>query len=336
SGIRVWTIGKFRSKPIPRRIMYFDPPARILFIASALFFNLPAVALSQTPAPDVKPGASSISGRVTIGANPAVKKRVAVREIKVNYGNSGPFLQGDESRSGKVFISVTDADGKYRVTGLPAGNYMVSVEILRSYVPVSKSGQKSKQIHLGEEEERADIDFALVRGGAITGRVTDPDGKPIIGGFVGVTQADETGRSFNPGGSGETDDRGVYRIYGLPAGRYRVSASAPGKSARKYAVTYHPDVTDQKQAVVIEVKEGSEASASDITLNNKKKEGSYVAGRVIDSETGEPVSQATIYCYGLGPTRDRFHQEPVDSQGSFRLTGLAPGQYVLLVRPGYP
>jgi protocatechuate 3,4-dioxygenase beta subunit len=234
-----------------------------------------------------------------------------------------------------VFIAVTDADGKYRVTGLSEGKYTVSVEILRVYAPAGQSGQKSKHIHLREDDEKANVDFALVRGGVITGRVTDPDGKPIIGGFISVTQADETGTGFNPGGPIETDDRGVYRIYGLPSGRYRVSVGAPGKSAQKYTVTYHPDVTDQKQAAVIEVKEGSEAGDIDIRLKNKKKEGYEVAGRVIDSETGAPVSQAEIYCYGAGPARERFQLGSVDSQGGFRLTDLAPGQYVLLVRPRY-
>lgn len=213
--------------------MYFYLSARIFVIASALFF-LHAVSLSQTPASTVKPGVSSISGRVTIGPNPAVKKRVVVREIKRNYGYSGSYLHGDESRSGKVFIAVTDSDGKYRVAGLPAGDYMVSVDILRSYAPANQPGQKSKQVHVEEEEERANIDFALVRGGVITGRVTDADGKPIIGGFVNVAQADETGSDFYPQGSCETDDRGIYRIYGLPTGRYCVRAGAPGKSAAKY------------------------------------------------------------------------------------------------------
>jgi hypothetical protein len=310
--------------------MYFDFTARIFLIASALFFNLPAIAHSQTPASNAKPGGSSISGRVTIGANPAVKKRVAVREIKTNYGDSGPYLLGDESRSGKVYIAVTDADGKYRATGLPAGEYMVSVEILRSYAQAGQSGQKSKQIILGEEEERSNIDFALVRGGVITGRVTDPDGKPIIGGNVYISQVDGTVRDFTAGGrSYETDDRGIYRIYGLPAGRYRVNASAPGKSGQKYAVTYHPEATDQMQAAVIEVKEGSEAGDIDIRLSIRKKDGFDITGRVIASETGEPVSQGTIYCRGLGPARGLFRPALVDSEGGFRITGLTSGQYVL-------
>ncbi|HEU0183682.1 MAG TPA: carboxypeptidase-like regulatory domain-containing protein [Blastocatellia bacterium] len=315
--------------------MYFKLHARIFFNASALFF-LYAVALSHPPPTDVKPGASSISGRVTIGGSPAVKKRVAVREIKMNFGASGPFLRGDESREGKLYIAVTDSDGKYRVTGLPAGDYMVSVEILGSYAAVGQSGQRSKQIHLEEEDERSNIDFALVRGGVITGRVTDPDGKPVIGGYVSIVQADETGRSFNAGGrSHRTDDRGIYRIYGLPAGRYSVSASAPGRSEQKYAVTYHPDVTDKKQAAVIEVKEGSEAGDIDIKLNTKKKEGYDIAGRVIDSETGEPAPQSLVHCRGLGERRGHGGWAPVDSLGGFRVTGLEPGQYMLFVRSGH-
>jgi protocatechuate 3,4-dioxygenase beta subunit len=315
--------------------VYFYLSARIFFIASALFI-LHAVARSQTHAPAPAPHSSSISGRVTIGANPAVNKRVAIREIKMNVGVSSSYLQGDESREGKAYIAVTDADGKYRVTGLHAGAYMVSVDILRSYAQASRSGRRSKQVHLDEEDERSNVDFELVRGGVITGRVTDPDGRPIIAGYVNINQADEAISDFTAGGrSYETDDRGIYRIYGLPAGRYRVSAGAPGKSWQKYAVSYHPGVTDQKQAAVIEVKEGSEAVDIDIRLSVKKKEGYDITGRVIASETGKPVTQGTIYCHGLGPARGQFRYESVDSQGDFRLTGLTPGQYALRVGPGY-
>jgi hypothetical protein len=315
--------------------MYFTRITRIIFIHLLLSINLHAVALSQTPASNAKPGASSISGRITIGGKPAVKKRVVVREIKTNYGNSGVYLRGDESREGKLYIGLTDAEGKYRVTGLPAGDYMVSVQILRSYAPAGQSGKKERQIHLGDDEERANIDFTMVKGGVITGRVTDSNGKPIIRGFVSVNQADWTGLGIHQLGYRETDDRGVYRIYGLPAGRYRVTAAAPGKSAQEYATTYYPDVTDEKQSAVIEVNEGSEVGNIDIKLSIRKKEGYEVVGRVIDAETGEPILHAIVNCSGIGETRDRFHRASIDVEGNFRLPGLTVGHYSLLAIPAY-
>jgi protocatechuate 3,4-dioxygenase beta subunit len=318
-------IDDFRTQPILRFIMYLVLTARIFFIVLALFFNLAAIAFSQIPPIDLKTGTSSIGGRVTIGGDPAVNKRVVVKEIKMRYPNSGIDLQGD------VFIGVTDADGMYRVTGLHTGDYQVSVKLLGAYVPSVQSGQQSKQIHLDDDEDRANLDFSLVRGGVITGRVIDPDGKPIIAGFVSVNH-DE---GQNQAGRCETDDRGVYRIYGLPAGRYRVSAKALGKSEQKYATTYHPDVTDEKQSTVIEVKEGSEVEAIDIRLNNLKNEGYVVTGRVIDSESGEPVSDAIIYCTGIGQTRIRSQAASADPEGKFRLTGLTAGRYALIASPSY-
>src|SRR5262249_4777217 len=90
----------------------------------------------------------------------------------------------------------------------------------------------------------------------------------------------------------ETDDRGVYRIYGLPPGRYLVSAGAadrPGVSRRvRYPLTYYPDVPEQEQAKPVEVQTDFSADDIDIHLGPPLK--TYaVVGRVVDADTGQPA-----------------------------------------------
>src|SRR5262249_49656454 len=149
------------------------------------------------------------------------------------------------------------------------------------------------------------IDFALVRGSVITGRLTSADGRPIIGARVLASPADESvSRNTLYYQAGMTDDRGVYRIYGLPAGRYRVSADGSElgpngeswrNSGKRFGRTYHPNVTDETRATVVEVKEGSEATGIDINLGEKRA--MYeVTGRVIDVETGRPLSGEMVHC----------------------------------------
>jgi len=81
--------------------------------------------------------------------------------------------------------------------------------------------EPGQTVNVAEKESITKIDFALVRGGVITGRVTDLEGRPIIGEKVNVvakSAARDSGpnpMAFLPTRKNQTDDRGVYRIYGL-------------------------------------------------------------------------------------------------------------------------
>ena len=101
----------------------------------------------------------------------------------------------------------------------------------------------------------------------------------------------------------ETDDRGIYRVFGLPKGRYIVSSGGENDGLRgaidgKYTqVTYHPDVIKQEEATVIEVAEGGETTGIDIKLRNPVSVETFaVTGRVIDSETGKPIPRVYVNC----------------------------------------
>src|SRR5206468_2659814 len=114
------------------------------------------------------------------------------------------------------------------------------------------------------------LDFSLTRGGVITGKVMDANGKPLIEQQLNVWKLEKDGRKSNwyaANGSFSmmTDDRGIYRIYGLPVDRYIISAgAAPGEMGPptrgiNYKRTYYPDTTEESQAKQIEVTPGSEA-----------------------------------------------------------------------------
>jgi hypothetical protein len=67
-----------------------------------------------------------------------------------------------------------------------------------------------------------------------------------------------------------TDDRGIYRIYGVAPGRYRVSAGVSDddtypsiRTGRvSYRRTYYPDAPDAADAKIVEVTAGGEAPGS--------------------------------------------------------------------------
>src|SRR5207253_4388149 len=126
----------------------------------------------------------------------------------------------------------------------------------------------------------------------------------------------------------QTDDRGVYRIYGLPAGRYKASVGAdsgqgtvsPGGRGY-YPRTFYPDVNESARATVVDLGEGSEVSNVDIQVGRRADTYS-VTGRVVDSETGLPIAGARV---GYGPAsqnQERFNAYysgiPVGSRGEYR------------------
>jgi hypothetical protein len=144
------------------------------------------------------------------------------------------------------------------------------------------SGARGKMLMLAEGEDVQGIDFSLVRGGVIAGKVTDADGRPVIEERLTIVPEGQDNR--NPrmsapvfAGGFQTDDRGVYRIYGTPAGRYKIFVGAadheysPGVRFGRiaYRRTFYPDAAEAEDAKVIEVSEGSEATNIDIRAPSK-------------------------------------------------------------------
>jgi hypothetical protein len=306
-------------------------------------------ASAQAQQRDNRPRTASIGGRVSLGSAPAANALVMVVEVDPRSRGEWPSGSTVQSQQ-RAFIKVrTDGDGRYRVTGLTEGAYMIRAHSKAYVRPADSSNFDTfKSITLDEGESRDDVDIALVRGGVITGRVTDVEGRPFIGGYLQLSPLDENGRpkegfDSNDDLRGYADDRGVYRIYGLPAGRYILSAGDRGGysfASRKYIQTFYPNATDQSQAKIIEVKEGAEVTGIDIQLVVGKN--TYEAiGRVVDAETGQPMPQTSLMCIEApdkeNEGRRYGRQATTDDEGRFKVTGLTPGRYELYLEvQGFP
>ncbi|HEU0180386.1 MAG TPA: carboxypeptidase regulatory-like domain-containing protein [Blastocatellia bacterium] len=317
-----------------------------IFLSTALLLVFD-IANAQTSQVDNRPRTASISGRVTIAGKAAANVKVTVTEVKERptIGNQDFSIGLPGSGAGEDHVVLTDAEGRYRVTNLPEGKYEARA-LLGSYVREKPSSNASlkESFSLDEGASRENVDFALVRGGVITGRVTDADGRPLIARGVILQVVDEEGRKHDARGLPnlmttfemfQTDDRGVYRIFGLRAGRYLVSAG--GESDIFYSRAWHPDASDESQAKIIEVAAGGESAGADIRLGAAKK--TYEAlGRVVDDETGKPIAGAGVSCIKVkgvneGAAIDGAEfsgfggNSRTDEQGNFRLSGLTSGQY---------
>ncbi|HUC20747.1 MAG TPA: carboxypeptidase regulatory-like domain-containing protein, partial [Candidatus Polarisedimenticolaceae bacterium] len=239
--------------------------------------------------------------------------------------------------------AVTDEQGKFRLTGVPAGVFTLTVAAAAYVFPNSgRSTSPGKTVILQEGEEVNDVDLALTRGGIITGRVLDANGQPVIGERVSVQVLDEKNRKRTvvlPHQAGETDDRGIYRLYGLPAGRYLVSIgrrpmpdsikAGPGGTA---PVTYYPGVVDEAKATPVSIQTNDEVENIDIKLG-RATDTYRVSGRVVDAETGRPVPN--INCgYTELTARPLPGLSPAcqtNADGLFRLERIPPGRYALFI-----
>jgi Carboxypeptidase regulatory-like domain len=306
-----------------------------IFILLGGAASMVAPAQSKTAeAVNAKGALGSISGRVQISGKGAPGVLVIARSDRPVSGSRMNELKAR-----------TDEDGYFRLGGVAAGQYTVT-----PFAPVFVNAnrdvmQVGKTITVAAGEAIENIDFALVRGGVITGRVTDADGQPVISKYVKLTQINELGqkKAVHQYQSPimQTDDRGIYRVYGLAAGRYLVSMGVEedsferdfGTASAYYARTFHPNVTDESKAEAVEVSEGGEATGIDITLGRPRP--LYRAtGRIIDAQSGEPVPNIVYGCGIVSPQASGLASMSggnlSNSRGEFRLEGLMPGRYAAI------
>jgi protocatechuate 3,4-dioxygenase beta subunit len=167
-------------------------------------------------------GTSSITGRVLTAdtGRPVKRARVAVTGAVAGGGRGGG-------------VAMTDDQGRYSVADLAAGSYSVSAS-KSGFVDAAYGQRRPLQpgtpVQLTDGQAAANIDLRLTRGGVITGRIVDEDGEALARALVTVQryQYVRGERQLTPAGGDQTDDRGQYRVFGLPPGDYFVSASANG------------------------------------------------------------------------------------------------------------
>src|SRR5262245_35949878 len=308
----------------------------ILFLTFA-FHSIQAQGQPQRT--ETSAGTATVSGRVTLKGEPARGVTVLLLEQRANANNS-PRDKTDES-------------GRFRFTGLAAGRYSISALAPGYSSPGASAMDRGGQaLKVAEGEKIENISLELRRGGVIAGTVTDSQGRPVVEEMVKLSKLSKDGK---PQGSGfytmnfemyRTDDRGAYRIFGAPEGRYLVSVGldqrerAIGVTSYRvfYPRAYYPGVDSETEAKVVEVSEGSEATDVDIKLPEPKQT-CEISGQVVDADTGQPVAGVEVVIGSLNPDGTPSggwtgNGEKSGANGEFRLTGVFPGRFGLFVSPG--
>jgi len=307
-----------------------------MLVLPLAFHSIQAQGAAQSA--EAKNGTATVSGRITLKGEPA-RDVTVILQAQIPGALNSPRARTDES-------------GRFNFTGVAAGRYSVSALAPGYASPEDTSlGVLGKTLNIAEGEKVDNVDFEIRRGGVIAGRVKDSQGRPVIEETITLSKRDRNNQpqnyfTYSPNfDMYRTDDRGVYRIYGLPKGRYLVSvgiAQAPGvdnmtSSRAFYPRVFYPNSTSESEAKAIEVSEGSEATDVDITVSDPKQTRD-ISGRVVDAGTVKPVPDLevdilAISSDGRGMGISSGDKVQSESDGAFRMPGVMPGKYQLFV-PG--
>ena len=211
--------------------------------------------------------------------------------------------------------TTTDEKGGFRFSNLPAGNARLAVSkpgFITTHYGARQPGATFGVPVALPEGRTTGVTMKMPRGGVITGTVFGDDGRPMSGAPVRVLRqvVSASGeRSYetysNSALIATTDDRGVYRIFGLPPGNFVVSAQpralgtgeirqptaaelqwaeravaghaganaqpdiaaapAPGRTVA-YVEVYHPGTVNAANAGVVTLAQGQERGGIDLRM----------------------------------------------------------------------
>ena len=296
------------------------PPLQMMLPRILLFCFCFALSIqAQTPSPKSadEPTRGTISGKV-------------VNESGQPLAGASAFVRAVNSTTAPRMVA-TDADGNFQVNNLEPALYVVSANS-PAYTSTPGDPNTPAYYRIGDS-----VNLQLVRGGVITGTVTNALGEPVISVRVrAVMVRNAKGQSPGPVyfGSMEqsTDDRGVYRIYGLSPGTYLVSA---GGSTMMQSFQFNPYDTDvptyapsstRDDGAEVSVRAGEEST---VDIRYRAEAGHTVSGTV---KVSGPTSGATVTLMPVGGvvTPASMFQGP--AARGFSFNGISDGEYEVVAQ----
>lgn len=336
---------------------------RLGFAVLALWILLPLRTLPQA-------GSASIEGIVVkLGTTEPIPGAVVELSKPSNTPNTPPEVQ-------KV---TTGDDGKFAFRNLQPGDYrMVAMRPGGIYNP-ARYGQRDPRspgtpLALSAAQQMTGVRLEMASTGAIAGRVYDRNGEPVAYARVLAMQDwyHEGNRLLDFVQAVQTNDRGEYRLFWLPPGRYYVAArpedtqsssttsfvNTPDRGAlyfeevattppltrsiidnevvvETYELTFHGGQTNPLKAQPVEVRSGITVPGIDIPLAAGTVRARKIQGTIIDGSTGQPAPGATVSALPKIFMANRVSPNTTaDANGKFTIRGLTSEAYNLHFRTG--
>jgi hypothetical protein len=260
-----------------------------------------------------KPG--SITGRVLADGQAVVNASVTV--TRVNAPTAARFVP-------------TNDNGDFEVKALDAGVYRVRATA-PGYVATPSDADEETYYRVGDA-----ILLTMIKGSVITGKVTNANNEPVVAVRVRALMIrDAEGKTVvAPDSSNDrlTDDRGIYRIFGLRPGTYVVYAG--GRGSTGYGVnafdndapTYAPSST-RDTAAEIALASGEEQT---IDIRYRAETGHSVSGSAIaNANNRQPWITIRLARLSDGAPDITFSTQQNSTAKGFEFQGVADGEYLI-------
>jgi hypothetical protein len=301
-------------------------------------------------------GTSSIDGTVVQALNQGPLSQTQIVAVPV-----GGLLKDSKT-------AVSDGDGRFRIEGLAAGSYRLFFEhdgFVRAEYGQRVSGKSGVPLEISGGKTTSGITIPLTATSAIYGKVVNAANDPVVNATVkALKPAYQNGeRSLQTVQSAQTDDRGEYRLFGLPPGNYFLSAmpvpspyiqggtltipSGNGFSnsslqntlatgnwidpraldASTELTVYLPGTTDAAAAAPIDLRPGSNLRAPDLRTIRTRTFG--VRGSVVD-EAGQPATLASATLTRVNSTESIRTSLLAQNRNAFEFGAVLPGVYDLV------
>ena len=312
-------------------------------------------------------GDSIVKGRVIFTDNGRPVRRVSIQLFR-------------DLNHPAVRTTVSNTRGEFRFAGVAAGSYFVvpegsgivshlSVFEINEFGLGGTSFQPVQVVVDGKNEKRVEVQ--AVRGASISGTITYSDKEPVKD--ARLTLFHRNGHAIIPvfPPPGLTNDRGMYRIDGLPAGDYFIGISDQRPSLKPMDPSpitnaYYPGVSNFSDAKPIHVEAGASATGINISLSEDRLR--EISGTVKWRQSGKPISGAVVTLrkkdepkvgmefselMNMISARDRGEDDPpfrsigfamltapalveVQGKGEWKFSELSPGDYVLTAYARFP
>ncbi len=268
------------------------------------------------------------------------------------------------------YAALTNDKGDFFFEGVDPGNYTLSATrtgFLPFTLGATHASPAARPFTLVAGKPASPVAIVLTPAAAISGKVLDEDGEPVSA-FLTISRErfEEGVRKLVivKGVFPEVDGDGRYRISGLEAGRYYLTARAPGpvipfpsggyastngavfiatqvnSAARPgtpksdYTATWYPDAIDQRDARPLDLIAGQELSGVDIRM--RKSAVFTMRGRINGAIPGHPVDQYRVLLSAPDRTSGVMAtlSPNVSPDGTFEIVGIPNGDYDLTVASG--
>ncbi len=278
------------------------------------------------------------------------------------------LVQISDHSSGTRSAGISDLDGRYAINHVREGDYYV-VAVLPGYLNWMSSLSQSHLSALTDDERKkllaqvpsvtisanqpAELAIRLERGAEIDGTVLYDDGSPAVGlrmnfklkagqernGILPQMMGDQA-VFYSETGPPMTDDRGHFRVLGVPPGEYVVSASVPAEAAEHAGENQLVEMMQAaigaldvyvgggmraSKAETIKVTAGGASKDADITIPLSKLH--TIRGQVVLKSTGQPPPAATVellYADTGEPAR-----MAIAPDGEFEIHYVPEGSFIL-------